>query len=257
MDALHTILLFALMCLGQNVLGSEIINGEKAEETSMLYMASLQNKARHHICGGFLVNENFVMTAAHCDDGKPTSIVLGAHNLKKVNDKKMRYNIIKRCKHPRYHEAGSGNDIMLLKVPRNARPGGKKLIKPIQLPSHQVNLKENTKCRVAGWGKIKIDGETVDDLRVVDVPIINQEKCQTQWGNSLPPKVICAGGYPSNKGFCQGDSGGPLVWKGNVAVGIVSFNNGSFCNYPDVPNIYTEISKFLPWIKDVLMGKQC
>lgn len=57
--------------------------------------------------------------------------------------------------------------------------------------------------------------------------------------------------------FSQGDSGGPLVCDKKMAVGIVSFNNGKTCDYPDVPNVYTDISKFLPWIKDILSKKTC
>uniref|UniRef100_A0A3B4H5K3 Peptidase S1 domain-containing protein n=1 Tax=Pundamilia nyererei TaxID=303518 RepID=A0A3B4H5K3_9CICH len=45
----------------------DIIHGEKAAKNSMLYMASVQNK-HGHICGGFLIAEDFVVTAAHCDN---------------------------------------------------------------------------------------------------------------------------------------------------------------------------------------------
>ncbi|KAM9357872.1 duodenase-1-like [Symphorus nematophorus] len=221
----------------------------------MLYMASVQNKYEEHICGGFLVSEDFVITAAHCDNLNPTSVVLGTHNLRKVDDETMRY-AVKKCKHPSYVKIASGNDIMLLKLSRKAHLG-KKAIKPIQLPSQEVKLKDNKKCRVAGWGLTRSNGETVDDLRETDVPIINLDKCQKAWRNILPANVICAGGYDTKKGICQGDSGGPLVCKGKLAVGIVSFNNQLNCDYPDLPNIYTDISKFLPWINDILKKKNC
>lgn len=60
----------------------------------------------------------------------------------------------------------------------------------------------------------------------------------------------------NNISSLQGDSGGPLVCD-NVAVGVVSFNNNKICDYPNVPNVYTDISKFLSWIKPILKKKKC
>ncbi|XP_050933113.1 kallikrein-12 isoform X1 [Lates calcarifer] len=176
---LHSFLLFYV--LGQQALGSEIINGNEAPENTLLYMASLQVNGSHN-CGGFLIRKDFVMTAAHCD--------------------------------------GSA-----------------------------INIKDNEQCRVAGWGYTRTGGWTEDNLRVVDVSIINPQVCKKEW-DGLPANVICAGGYGTNKGFCQGDSGGPLVCSGK-AVGVVSFNKYRNCNYPDVPNVYTDISKYLVWINSV------
>ncbi|XP_071762212.2 granzyme B-like [Centroberyx gerrardi] len=260
MRGLHTFLLFhVLTCLGQKALGSKIINGEKAQEKSLLYMASVQYNGKH-VCGGFLVSEEFVVTAAHCDlkTNAKMSVVLGTHNLKRVNKKTMRYNVMK-YKHPCYEDTEYGNDIMLLKLSRKAKLS--ETIKTIQLPSQDEIIKANTKCIVAGWGYIKTGGTAVDNLRVVDVSTIDLDVCQEAWNQisggpfTLPANIICAGGYETNKGFCQGDSGGPLVCNG-TAVGIVSFNHKvKKCDYPDVPNVYTEISKFLPWIEKILKEK--
>ncbi|XP_042272868.1 mast cell protease 1A-like [Thunnus maccoyii] len=246
MHGLHKFLLFhVLTCLRQNGLGSEIINGKKAKK-SLLYMASVQVN-RSHKCGGFLISEDFVVTAAHCDSPHPMSVVLGTNNLRKVVDDTMRYNVMK-YKHPDYVDILSGNDIMLLKLSRKAHLG-KKPIKPIKLPSHHMNLKGIKKCSVAGWGFTRTGGQIVDELREVNVSIIKLKVCKDKWlpGVKFPHNIICAGGYGTDKGFCQGDSGGPLVCNG-IAVGVVSFNNGGNCDYPDVPNIYTDISKFIPWI---------
>uniref|UniRef100_A0AAZ1XI20 Peptidase S1 domain-containing protein n=1 Tax=Oreochromis aureus TaxID=47969 RepID=A0AAZ1XI20_OREAU len=253
----------ALTFLGQNVLGSEIINGEKAPDNEMLYMASVQDYRGNHICGGFLVSENFVMTAAHCYDWYPTHVVLGNHNLKRIrNTDNDVIEIAGKYKHPYYQDVNRGYDIMLLKLSRPVRPS--KTIQFIQLPLHEMTLNENEKCQVAGWGKINSYGISVDDLRVVNVSVISPQNCQNGWAqhdprNILPTSVICAGGYKTFKGACQGDSGGPLVCK-EMAVGIVSF--GRFigtkpvCNYPDVPNVYTDISKHLYWIRMILHGKK-
>uniref|UniRef100_UPI003AAA46A7 granzyme B-like n=1 Tax=Centroberyx gerrardi TaxID=166262 RepID=UPI003AAA46A7 len=256
MRGLHKFLLFhVLTCLGQKALGSEIINGEKAQEKSLLYMASVQIDGTH-VCGGFLVTEEFVVTAAHCDTeeyGK-MSVVLGTHDLKSVNEETMRYDVVK-YKHPSFVDIEYGNDIMLLKLSMKAKLS--ETLKTIKLPSQDEIIKANTKCIVAGWGHNETGGTTVDDLLVVDVSTIDLKVCQEAWHQfTLPANVICAGGYKTKKGFCQGDSGGTLVCNGK-AVGIVSFNNSDNCDYPDVPNVYTEISKFLPWIKEILKKKAC
>ncbi|XP_078141671.1 granzyme-like protein 1 [Centroberyx gerrardi] len=244
-----------------HTLGSEIINGKKANEKSLLYMASVQHNGKH-VCGGFLVSEEFVVTAAHCDPkgNAKMSVVLGTHNLKRVNEKTMRYDVVK-CKHPSYMKVSSGNDIMLLKLSRKAKLS--KTMKTIKLPSQDKIIKANTTCIVAGWGRTETEGTTVDELLVVDVSTIDLDVCKTAWKQipkmplTLPANIICAGGYKTNKGFCQGDSGGPLVCNGK-AVGIVSFNHQvNKCDYPDLPNVYTEISKFLPWIKKILKKKAC
>ncbi|XP_029285989.1 mast cell protease 1A-like [Cottoperca gobio] len=250
MHALKRFLLFHLLaCLGLHALGSEIIHGRKVPENEMTYMASVQNKAGDHVCGGFLINEDFVVTAAHCVDANPTSVVLGTHNLKKA-DHKMRYKV-KTCKFPSYVNITKGCDIMLLKLSRKARLNRR--LKRIDLPKTKIEIKDKRQCRVAGWG-LTSDGKSVDELQMVDVPVVNPKDCKKQWPD-LPLNVICAGGYPTNKGFCQGDSGGPLVCNGK-AVGVVSYNKGN-CDYPDVPNVYTNISKYLPWIRKILKKKNC
>ncbi|XP_069007178.1 transmembrane protease serine 9 [Embiotoca jacksoni] len=247
MHGLHKfLLLHILTCLGRIAHGSHIIGGSKAVENTMLYMASVQNNIGH-VCGGFLITDEFVVTAAHCMHDEPTHVVLGTHNLKTQHDI---INIEKSFKPESFANVGLGNDIMLLKLSKKAKLGSK--IQTIQLPAAEMNIKENETCSVAGWGKTRTHGSPVDDLRVVHVSVINKELCTSKW-NGLPNNVICAGGYPANKGFCQGDSGGPLVCN-DAAVGVVSFNRLSNCDYPDFPNIYTDISKYLPWIKSTIKG---
>uniref|UniRef100_A0A3P9BAG9 Peptidase S1 domain-containing protein n=1 Tax=Maylandia zebra TaxID=106582 RepID=A0A3P9BAG9_9CICH len=211
--------------------GSDIIKGKKAPENSLLYMASVQSSTGH-VCGGFLITADFVLTAAHC--------------WQNVTDKKI--TIKKKFKPNFYQTAWHGDDIMLLKLSRKVQLN--KRVKIIPLPSAKVQLRKNEVCQVSGWGKTITAGETVNELRVVDVPVINKKVCKELWPG-LPANVICAGGYGTDKGFCQGDSGGPLICKG-IAVGVVSFNKKRNCDYPDVPNVFTDISKYRLWINSIL-----
>ncbi|XP_073332523.1 mast cell protease 1A-like [Pagrus major] len=181
---------------------------------------------------------------------------MGTHNLRNTGTVR---NIVRRCKHPHYQEVRTGSDIMLLKLNESV-PVGRR-IQRIGLPLANMNVKDNQMCHVAGWGWTEDSNHvSVDDLRVVHVSVVNQNVCRWQWSNSkwiphLPANVICAGGYRTLNGACHGDSGGPLVCNG-MAAGVVNFGDPD-CRDQRFPNIYTDVSKFRPWIDTILRQNGC
>ncbi|RXN31076.1 mast cell protease 1A-like protein [Labeo rohita] len=231
--------------------GADIINGKKAKKNSMLYMASVQIDGKHK-CGGFLIHPSYVLTAAHCDLSGNMTVILGTHNISPQGANMKRYTVQNKHRHPSFENTKNGNDIMLLKLSKKLKTG--KGLKTIKIPSKDKPLKKKAKCQVAGWGQTEQE-KVVNDLLVTDVSPVNSTICQTMWKKvrvKLPDNVLCAGGFETKSGACQGDSGGPLVCSG-TAVGIVSFNMGR-CDYPNVPNVYTEISKYRTWIKNIIKG---
>ncbi|XP_048833614.1 transmembrane protease serine 9-like [Brienomyrus brachyistius] len=227
----------------------EIINGKKAVKNSLQYMASIQLDGKHY-CGGFLISEKFILSAAHCDKPGNISVILGTHNIK--SNQGIRVSVVKTYKPTDYKDAGSGNDIMLLQLSKPVKYS--KTIKHAAIPTTDNTIKANTACHVAGWGSVKMRGEAADILQVAEIATIDVNECRKLWRNQrreLPAKIICAGGYKTKSGACQGDSGGPLVCNG-MARGIVSFNFHKNCDYPNVPNVYTNVSKFLPWIRKII-----
>ncbi|XP_016391648.1 mast cell protease 1A-like [Sinocyclocheilus rhinocerous] len=254
MSAAHGLLLSVTLMslLFTGTFGADIINGKKAKKNSMLYMASVQIDGKHR-CGGFLIHPSYVLTAAHCDKSGNMTVILGTHNISPKGANLKRYTVQNKHKRPSFKDAKTGNDIMLLKLSKKLNNG--KGVKTIKISSKDKPLKPKTKCKVAGWGQTEQEN-MVNVLLATDVLTINSSICQTMWKEvrvKLPNNVLCAGGFETKSGACQGDSGGPLVCSG-TAVGIVSFNLSQNCDYPNVPNVYTEISKYRAWIEEVIRG---
>ncbi|NP_001076536.1 uncharacterized protein LOC100034483 [Danio rerio] len=119
----------------------------------------------------------------------------------------------------------------------------------ISLPMNGEDVKADTLCSVAGWGSVWKLGPATDRLMEANTFIVTNAKCDYRWGfNYEASQMICAHGHG---GSCQGDSGGPLVC-GNTAVGITSFGNPFRCNSYLLPNVYTKISAYLPWIHSII-----
>ncbi|XP_030640162.1 granzyme B(G,H)-like [Chanos chanos] len=228
--------------------GGEIINGKKAKKNSLQYMVSVQVHGKH-ICGGFLIGHNFVLTAASCND--TVSVVLGFHNLKGNGKENPQPYKVKKIRRPdSYKEPRKGDNIMLLELPKKVK------VTKVGIPKKDKLIKANSKCLVAGWGRNATDSrkDTVDDLLYQNVRTVNLQTCEHQWKDqkfTLPPNIICAVGDKNAKdGVCEKDMGGPLVCD-RTAVGIVSFNSKR-CDHPTV---FTQISKYIEWINSVINGK--
>ncbi|XP_012677065.1 granzyme G [Clupea harengus] len=250
---MHTLssplLVLLVILLKQHTCRAEgIINGSTAADKAMQYMASVQINGKH-VCGGFVIKPNFVLTAAHCNARGKMSVVLGAHNLHKTAKNKRFYIKNQDKLIPELYKGfETGNDIMLLKLSGKIGKG----VKTVQIPSsNKMKMKNSTKCLVAGWGKTGSKNEVSNQLQVAHVQVVGLQDCQTAWNQNgikteLPESVMCAKGFNRN-GPSKGDSGGPLVCNG-MALGIVSFNLNE--RYKQIiPAVYTQISKFLPWIK--------
>ncbi|XP_036442894.1 granzyme B(G,H)-like [Colossoma macropomum] len=123
-----------------------------------------------------------------------------------------------------------------------------KTVNWISIPKTNEDIKANSVCSVAGWGRTGSSKHGSKRLVETNITIVDETECNKLWENRLTPRMICA---PHPGGSCKGDSGGPLVC-GDTAVGIASFSQKDKCDAPTKPKIFTEISEFLPWIKTVI-----
>ncbi|XP_041489972.1 granzyme C-like [Microtus oregoni] len=240
------ILLTFLLPLGADA--EEIIGGHEVNIHHRRYMAfikSVKDDGRSYRCGGFLVKDNFVLTAAHCM-GSSMKVILGAHNISFQEETQQTIPVAVHIPHPDYNPKDGSNDIMLLKLERKAKRT--KAVRPLNLPRSKVLVNPGDVCYVAGWGKLAPKGNLSDTLQEVLLTVQKDQECESRFPHRYNKTIqICVGDPKINRTASKGDSGGPLVCK-KAAAGIVSLGdkNGS------APCVFTRVSSFLSWIKKMM-----
>lgn len=235
-------------------------------------------------CGGSLINENYVLTAAHCvaETLKPSSVRLGEHDTesdvdcsvlfgKKVcADPVVDVDIEEIVPHPDYEpdtrkRTGLWNDVALLRLSRRVTMTSS--VSPVCLPLTLANSNAAANAGkfaeaslvVVGWGQISAEqyGATSRYLLKLHLRPVPQPTCAAKYSdfpNAVDPdRHLCAIGKDGTDA-CKGDSGGPLTTvtylDGRVRTvlqGVVSYGP-STCATKGVPAVFTRVSYYMPWI---------
>lgn len=209
-----------------------IVGGKVSIPHSRPYMVYIKNSNSKLACGGFLIREDFVLTAAHCKRSH-LKVYLG------VNDTNiLPHGIeVETIPHLKFNNT-PGHDIMLLKLKTPAT-----LNKTVNITTWPATENEEISkhCMVLGWGwEDYNDGSPSNVLKEANMTLLDSKNCGTA-------DTLCTNGP---FGPAKGDSGGPLVC-GDVAQGIVSFYTESSGIYL---TRYTRISHYHQWI-DHIMNK--
>ncbi|KAM4723412.1 complement factor D isoform 2-T2 [Anableps anableps] len=230
-------------------------------------MASIQvpeGDTLKHECGGFVIADQWVMTAVHCmpNGANGRKVVLGIHSLTEAEDTKQTFNILELHNHPDFNIDNYDNDIALIKLdqPFNTSDA----IRAVEfMRAGGTNPDTGAAVETAGWGSLDNLGSRPDKLKEVVIEVISRAKCRRSdyFGRKLTNNMICAHKVCREdcdhshgmEDSCDGDSGGPLLFNG-VAVGITS-NGGKKCGQIKKPGVYAIISHYTEWI-DKTMGIQ-
>ncbi|XP_033230877.1 trypsin beta-like [Belonocnema kinseyi] len=200
------------------------------------YIVNLQ-KNKNNICGGSILSETVIITAAHCieDQGKHR-ILSGSSYVSKGTQHK----ITKIIMHPGYHPKSFVDDLALLII---YRPIDFRCSPNKKISLYDGHVTPNIPAITSGWGCNGIKWfrdlhRYPKCLRSITVRIISLAECRTRYPHDLDitDKTICTfnGALEAKKHCSDGDSGGPLVLNDKL-IGVMAWNReDAHANAPDV-----------------------
>ena len=247
-----------------------ITNGFPIEIQNVPYQVSIQNKSSgKQFCGGSIINNKYILTAAHCVVGTNASNItisvgFGLQNSPESNIQT--YNARRIVVNPNYNNTTFDFDVAVIEIYGTFTFNN--FVQPIVLISNQNLVPETTgnQVRVSGWGWTTPNGEnSSNQLQAVDVPIIENNIADQQldlaFANLSPPRnhpeltqrMISTGAVEINRqGACHGDSGGPLVFKQNgqndIQIGVVSWGVPRCVGGENSPSVYSRLSQLVDWV---------
>ncbi|EDV90648.1 chymotrypsin-1 [Drosophila grimshawi] len=233
---------------------SRIVGGSEAPEAWAPYQVSIMSTFGEHVCGGSIIDEHWILTAAHCLEWPINflRIITGTNDYTKPGAEYVVDSAKKHCEHdkPMYH-----NDIALIHtatpIVYNART------QPIQMASKKNILHPGDKLTLTGWGSTRAWGRFPTQLQTIDLSYVDHSTCKAMVRNAdwLGEGHICSF-TKEGEGSCNGDSGGPLINANHELVGLVNWGEPCAVGYPDV---YASVQYYRDWINTMMTdeGKAC
>ncbi|XP_070139953.1 transmembrane protease serine 9-like [Drosophila kikkawai] len=183
---------------------ARIVGGEIADMYGNPWMAYIRHDSW---CGGSLITNRFVLSAAHCITGYPATVYLGQFDMSRSTPNGIQVPVDAQIRHPHYSKPrGYKNDIALFQLARTVQYTD--FIRPICLPTNFSPLDQTTHLTTTGWGKTE-NGVPSSVLKTTTLTQYDRRACSSRYNSNVDISQICAGSPSSSS--CNGDSGGPIT----------------------------------------------
>ncbi|XP_017776960.1 PREDICTED: chymotrypsin-1-like [Nicrophorus vespilloides] len=222
---------------------NRIVGGSEASEGEFPFMVSIR-QGLGHVCGGSILDEYTILTAAHCVFGRPAyELNIIAGSLEWANggqEHKVWHYVI----HQAYHPITLQNDVCIMKLETPIVFDHN--IQPAVLASSPTPANQN--LILPGWGFTSYPGTVSDVLLFFHLRSMSYDDCKALEMDREIVKDMHLCAYAGHgQGACHGDSGGPLVDTYGQQVGIVSWGMRTCAR--GFPDIYTNVSTYYQWIQ--------
>ncbi|CAH1790054.1 unnamed protein product, partial [Owenia fusiformis] len=248
----------------------KIIGGDESDPHSWPWAVALKYGDKFQ-CGGTLIHQNWVITAAHCVRGlylsdeynynvlKNWTVLLGKHDLYELENNTMTVGVSKIVLHEEYEEVTYTNDVALFKL--NVTVAYSKTITPICLAfkdffkDNESKLSLRMNCTAIGWGRTSMFSRASATLRQARLPMFRRNLCNTWYDGQVTQTMFCAGERDGAADTCKGDSGGGYFCSHRgrwILCGVTSWGRG--CGIKKSPGVYTKLNFYFTWIMSHLVA---
>ncbi|KAG7503110.1 coagulation factor X-like [Solea senegalensis] len=232
---------------------TRIVNGEDCPPGECPWQALLLNEDDIGFCGGTILNEYIILTAAHCmNQSRYIYVKLGEFDTLVDHGNEATHYVEAIATHFKYQPQTYHNDIALIKLSKPIQFS--RFIVPACLPEQDFAekvLMRQPDGMVSGFGRLGEGRQASTILQRLTLPYVDRHTCMESTQFRISQRMFCAGYHTTPKDACQGDSGGPHVTRYHdtyFVTGIVSWGEG--CARKGKYGVYTQVSKYTRWIRD-------